>query len=226
VAAELRRDFHDRLAAFHDCVEAMAASLVVHVRSAADVLLEGDSEAATRVAAADLAIDAAYRDIENEGFLIVAVEAPVARDLRLVVGSLRVAQELERCGDLASSIARRVDRVHTAALTPAVRMLIHELAAEAVRMLDGAARAYAVLDPDLAAEVIAWDAEMDRLHAALLQALFALHEPDPRSLVELALVARFFERLGDHAAVVAERVRFIAGSPYEPNDADEQPPSG
>jgi len=220
VGDELRSEFHDQLAELHRSVEAMGADVVGMVRSAVDALLEADGSRVEEVEAADAAVDAAYARVEREVYTIVLRQAPVARDLRLVVASLRVAQELERCGDLSRSIARRSSRLDETVLTPRVRLLVHEIGADAIAMLAGAVRAYGVLDDHAAAAVVAADEGLDNLYAALLRELFSLRQAANEPLVEAGLVARFLERLGDHAAVISERVRFINGGAFEPNDSD------
>ena len=220
MADELRSDFHDQLGELHRRVESMGADVVSMVASAVDALLEGDLDRVGEIEAADAAVDAAYVRVERDVYTIVLRQAPVARDLRLVVASLRVAQELERCGDLSRSIARRSTRVDESVLTPRVRLLVHELGAEAVRMLAGAVRAYGVLDGAAAAAVVAADAALDDLYTLLLRELFSLRQAANEPLVEAGLVARFLERLGDHAAVISERVHFINGGAFEANDSD------
>ncbi len=87
-------------------------------------------------------------------------------------------------------------------------------------MLAGAVRAYGVLDGPAAAAVIAADQDLDELYASLLRELFELRGAANEPLVEAGLVARFLERLGDHAAVISARVHFINGAIFEPNDSD------
>ena len=217
---ELRSDFHDKLAELRRCVEAMGADVVGMVRSAVDALLEGDPGRVEEVQAIDATVDAAYARVERDVYTIVLRQAPVARDLRLVVASLRVAQELERCGDLSCSIARRSTKLDETVLTPRVRLLVHELGAESVSMLAGAIRAYAVLDGAAASAVVAADEHLNALYAELLRELFSLRQAANEPLVEAGLVARFLERLGDHAAVISARVHFINGDAFEPNDSD------
>ena len=217
---ELRSDFHDKLADLRRTVEAMGADVVGMVRSAVDALLEGDQDRVDEVETADASVDAAYARVERDVYTIVLRQAPVARDLRLVVASLRVAQELERCGDLSCSIARRSTRLDETVLTPRVRLLVHELGADAVSMLAGAIRAYAVLDGVAATNVVAADEGLNALYAELLRELFSLRQAANEPLVEAGLVARFLERLGDHAAVISARVLFINGDAFEPNDSD------
>ena len=220
VGEELRSDFHDQIADLRRRVEAMGADVVGMVRSAVDALLEGDPGRIDEVQGVDASVDAAYAQVERDVYTIVLRQAPVARDLRLVVASLRVAQELERCGDLSCSIARRSTRLDETVLTPRVRLLVHELGADAVSMLAGAIRAYAVLDGAAANDVVAADESLNALYTELLRELFSLRQAANEPLVEAGLVARFLERLGDHAAVISARVLFINGDAFEPNDSD------
>jgi phosphate transport system protein len=217
---ELRGDYHDRLAELHREVESLGADVVGMVRSAIDALLEGDEARLAEVEAADVEVDVRYAQVERVVYRLVVTQQPVARDLRLIVGSLRVAQELERCGDLACAIARRAHRLDETVLTPRVRLVVHEIGAEAVSMLAAAVRAYGVFDVDAAAAVVAADEALDDLYAQLLRALFDLDGVGGEPMVEAGLVARFLERLGDHATVISERVQFIASGTFDPNDAD------
>ena len=88
-------------------------------------------------------------------------------------------------------------------------------------MLVAGTDAFALLDVDLACRIIGWDEHMDDLHRRLLVAVFGLHLPTPEAAVELGLVGRFYERLADHAVVVAERVRFVAVGSMNSVDIDE-----
>jgi phosphate transport system protein len=186
-----------------------------------DALLSGDARTAAEVIAADAPLDDHYAVVEADVHDLLARQAPVARDLRFVLAGLRIAQEVERCGDLVASIARRAGRLDPAVLTPDIRAIVHEMGAEAVGMFRTAAAAYEVLDPSAAARLHEWDDTMDELHRRLLRAVFALHDAPVESAVELGLVARFYERIADHAVVVAERICFAASGSMNPGDADE-----
>lgn len=207
---ELRRTFHDQLTDLQADLTALADEVAVAVRRATDGFLEGDTAVEAELRHARDQIDRRYAVVERAAFEVVARQAPVARDLRFVMATVRIAQELERCGALAASIARKAGVVSDAGLTRTIRALLHELGAEGVRLLDGAIRAYRVLDPDLAAEVVGWAPAAVELHARLLTELYGLAGAPPRDLVELGLIARFFRRLVDHAVKVADRVLFVA----------------
>lgn len=218
---ELRRSFHDDLADLRARVDEMAAVVVVGLGSATEALLAGDRVAAAAVVRADAAIDRLYPAVEADVFNLVARQAPVARDLRFLIATLRVALEIERSGDLVASVARRVPTIEPATLTPTVRGLLVEMGAGAADMFRAASRAYAVLDVDLARTVPAADDAMDNLHRRLLAELFATPGGAVASMIELGLVARFYERIADHAVVIAERVCFVVDGAMNAGDLDE-----
>ena len=219
--AELRRGFHQRLAELRSRIDEAARLVASSVELATAALLEGDEGAAARIAADDGAVDATYSWLEAEVFDLVARQSPMGKDLRFLVATLRIAQEVERSGDLVASIARRAGRIEPAALTSRIRTLLYAMGAESARMLHLAVDAYVGEDVVLADEVIAADDGMDDLHRALLTELFAAEPGPPGPMVDLGLVARFYERIADHAVVIAERVRFVVEARMNPGDSDE-----
>lgn len=219
---ELRRSFHDDLADLRARVEEMAAVVVTGVSAVTDALLDGDREAAAAVMAADDRIDELYPTVEADVFHLVATQAPVARDLRLLMATLRVAMDIERSGDLVASVGRRVATIEREALTPAVRLLLAGLGAQATAMFRSAATAYATLDAAIARALPDEDDAMDDLHRRLLHELFTAPASHVASVVELGLVARFYERVGDHAVVIAERVGFVVDGSMNAGDTDER----
>jgi phosphate transport system protein len=219
---ELRRSFHDDLGDLRRRVDEMAGVVVRGVAAVTDALLDGDVEGAERVIADDARIDALYPTVETDVFQLVATQAPVARDLRFLMATLRVAMEIERSGDLVASIGRRVGTLDAGALTPQVRVLIAALGGRATAMFGAAAGAYAALDAVAARALPAEDDHMDELHRRLLGELFASEVGHAGSMVELGLIARFYERVADHAVVIAERVGFVVDGLMNAGDSDEQ----
>jgi phosphate transport system protein len=221
VEPELRRGFHDQLASVQERVAAMLKVVVEGLDAVTDALLAGDEDGAARVIANDAPLDGMYEQVEAEVLDLLARQAPVARDLRFVLAGLRISQEVERCGDLVASIARRTGRLDPEVLTPEIRGIVHEMGAEAIGMFRTAAAAFDVLDPGAAPRLAEWDDVMDDLHRRLLRAVFALVDVPPEPAVELGLIARFYERIADHAVVIAERICFAASGSMNPGDADE-----
>jgi phosphate transport system protein len=129
--------------------------------------------------------------------------------------------EVERSGDLVASVGRRVDAIESVALTSTVRALLRSMGDGAAAMFSSAAGAYAALDAEAAGRIPEQDDAMDALHRDLLRELFESSGP-VASVVDLGLVARFYERIADHAVVIAERVRFVVDGSMNPGDADEQ----
>ncbi|HEX2850763.1 MAG TPA: phosphate signaling complex protein PhoU [Acidimicrobiales bacterium] len=220
--SELRRAFHDDVGRLRLRVESVGAQVVASIEMATTALLEADSATALEVCARDAAVDAAAVWVEREVFDLVARQAPVASDLRLVMATLRIAQDVERAGDLTASIAKRVGRMSGTSLDRGVRATIAEIGEESRALFEAAVRCYRVLDAEMAQVVIDGDDRVDELHRRLLRELFALAGEAPETLVELGLVARFYERIADHAVVIAERVRFAAVGEMNAGDADER----
>ena len=223
MTTELRRGFHDDIAALHERVYDLAVLVSEGITDATVALLDGDVSLADAVVAADAQVDAVYSWVESEVFGLVARQAPVARDLRFLIATLRIAQSVERAGDLTASIARRTVRVDLGAMSQRVRALVLEMGSSAQAAFRAAADCYAVLDAQGAAALPAADDHIDDLQRRLLHELVAsAPEADlVESVVDLALIARFYERIGDHAVVVAERVRFVASGEMDASDRDE-----
>jgi phosphate transport system protein len=208
---ELRRGFHDRLALLHEEVGRLVGDAVAAVRSATGALLEGDSEAFARAGTSE-GSEAREAWVESEVFDLLAREGPLARDLRFLMASLRIAHEAELSRRLAGSIAQRAGRLDPVVLTDKLRPLLYEMGAEAAGLLERAAQAYRVLDETMAAAVVGSDGPVRQLHRRFLAGFFALRDTPTESAVELGVVARCYERIADHAVEIAERVRFV-GAP-------------
>jgi phosphate transport system protein len=203
---ELRRGFHDRLAVLHEEVGALVDAAVAAVAEATTALLEGDLH---RVDEAFAAVDSSEPAIEAEVFDLLALQAPLARDLRFLMASLRIAHEAELSRLLAVTIAERAGRLDRAVLTERLRPLLYEMGAEASGLLRRAAQAYRTLDEGIAAAVVGSEGPVRLLHRRFLAEFFALRDTPTESAVELGVVARCYERITDHAVEIAERVRFV-----------------
>lgn len=222
MGGELRRSFHDHLSELQARVGTMAGTVVAGIPIATSAVLDADRAAAERVVDADRFIDDEYPSVERDVFELVARQAPMARDLRFLIATLRIAQEVERSGDLLASIGRRAPTLDPAALTPAVRALVGEMGERSASMFDQASTAYGVLDGERARRIPEQDDAMDDLHRRLLHELFGAEEGRVATIVELGLIARFYERIADHAVVMAERVCFVVDGSMNAGDADEQ----
>jgi phosphate transport system protein len=179
------------------------------VAGATDALLTGDRDAAKVLVERDVLIDRAYLDIEELVKEQLVPQAPRATDLRFLLTVLRIVPELERSADLAEHIAQRAARGLTPELTPRVRGLIDQMSRVAVEMWHRAADAYADRDPGAHDRLNARDDELDDLHVSLTSEISSGKIRVP-VVIELALIARFYERLGDHAVNIAAHIRYLA----------------
>lgn len=203
--SELRRAFHLQLADLDDRIEELLAMVTEGLAAATEALLAGDREVVRVLTERDLAIDLVQRDVEAVADELLARQAPVAEDLRRVVSVLRIVPELERSHDLVEHIARRGAQGIGAELTPRARGLVDRMGGVGVEMWRMAADAWSAGDASVAGLLAERDDEVDELHAALCAEVALGSTPVPVAM-EMALVARFYERLGDHAVNVARRI--------------------
>jgi len=207
----MRDAFHRELEAIDQAVVRLGALVERSTQMVTTALVESNRELAQRVRAGDDEVDALFLDIEKRALVLLAQQAPVAGDLRLIVAILRVVADLERAGDLAFNIAELVEAedFQEPAIKP-VRALVSELGQEAGRLLGHALDAWATKDDRLAAQIEAEDDRLDELHTQLLEGLVELKGEEALGpAIRLALIGRYFERIGDHAVNIGQRVRYF-----------------
>lgn len=207
----MRDAFHRELESLDQEIVRMGALVERSTQMATTALMEADTELAQRVREGDQEIDAVFLDIEKRSLALLAQQAPVAGDLRLIVAILRVVNDLERAGDLAYNIAKlvQIEDFREPGLK-AVRSLVSELGAAAGGLMGKAIDAWATKDDKLAADVELEDDKLDDLHSQLIERLVELKGQDSLApAIRLAMVGRYFERIGDHAVNMSERVRYF-----------------
>jgi phosphate transport system protein len=177
---------------------------------ATDALLNGNSEAIRALAARDRAIDALYPEIEELADHELLLQQPAASDFRLLISVLRVVPELERSHDLIVDIARRGNLILSQDLSARSRGLIEHMGSLASEMWREAADCWCERDRSAAVALGERDNEMDELYASLMAELASGEMTLPVTM-QLTLVARFYERLADHAFNIARRVVYLAG---------------
>jgi phosphate transport system protein len=209
VPHELRRRFHQQLDDIDAKVIRLFALVTEGVAAASHALLAGDVEVAQAMSAREVSIDELEHDLEQIAERELLMQTPMARDMRYLVSVLRVVPELERSGDLAEHIAQRASRGLAERLTPAVRGLLEEMAGICSDMWRKAGDAWAERDPDVASELDKADDRLDILHEQLVGELERADIALPDAL-QTMLVARFYERLGDHAVHISERICHLA----------------
>ena len=192
---EIRVAFHQEMNEIDQKVVRLFALVSEGVAAATDALLAGDREAARSLVDRDKVIDSLYTDVEELVQRQFALQSPMAKDMRFLLSVLRIVPELERS--------------LSTALTPRIRGLIEQMGAVGTEMWREAADAYVDRNGDVAVHLNERDDELDELHVSLTAELVSGQLTVPIAL-EMALVARFYERLGDHAVNIAERIRYIA----------------
>ena len=205
---EMRASFHRRLGEIDQDVLQLFSLVSEGIAAATDAFLANDVTVAETLAARDELIDALYRQIEEHVQQQLALQQPVAGDLRFLLSVLRIVPELERSHDLAEHIARRAAMGLSSNLAPRMRGMIDEMGRIGVMMWRAVGDAFIDRDPTAAERLRITDDSLDELHATLISAVSDGTVP-PAIAMEMALVGRFFERLGDHAVNVAERVKYL-----------------
>ncbi|MDA8276032.1 MAG: hypothetical protein M0029_11725 [Actinomycetota bacterium] len=184
------------------------------VAGATHALLSGDREQAKRLAEQDETVDRLYRDVEERTLALLTDKSTSEADLPFLVAVVRMLPDLERNGDLAEHVARRAARGLGVELSARSRGLVERMGEVAAHMWRATTDAYADRLPGAAAVVDDLDDEMDDLHVSLTVEVVAGTMPLPVA-IELAMVARFYERFGDHAVNLAKRVASLAGDPCD-----------
>jgi phosphate transport system protein len=209
---ETRRVFHEELDAIRADVIRLGALAGEAIEAATNAFLAADLVAVEKVVNDDQVLDDLTHDLEQRICLLLAQQQPMAADLRMLVTVLRVIHEIERIGDLMAKVAKAARRLYPHELEPRIRGLIDRMRDQASAQLRLAIESFADRDIARAAALADMDDVMDELQKELFQVIFSFRAPDDSTLqlaVQMALVGRFYERAGDHAANVADRVQFM-----------------
>ena len=199
-------------------VAEMGGLVEKQIADSVDALAKRDIERAARVVAADAGVDALQHEIEDKAVLTIARRQPMAVDLREIVGALRLTNDLERIGDLAKNIAKRVaaitgDEFHPQKLLRGVEHMAALVLGQLKQVLDS----YASHDLNKALAVWNGDEEVDSMCTSLFRELLTYMMEDPRNItfcMHLMFCAKDIERIGDHATNIAETVYYmIEGRP-------------
>lgn len=207
----MRAAFQDELDQIGSQLVSMSRLVAAAMAQATSALLDADVSLAENVITADEDIDNTYREVEEHAFGLLARQAPVARDLRIVVTSLRMVADLERMGDLALHVAKVARmRFPDSAVPPELHAIIRQMGAVAGQIVSKAGETVATRDLARAAELEADDDVMDGLHRTLYATLLSDDWPyGVETAIDITLLGRYYERFADHAVSVARRVVFL-----------------
>lgn len=182
------------------------------IMNAARSLETRDVELAQQVRQGDKAIDALEDLINEETARVIALRAPTASDLRLVLSVLKVSANLERIGDYSKNIAKRTTVLVDAGEINGSAAALRRMAREVERMLRDALDAYIQRDAELAADVIQRDEEVDQMYNGLFREFLTFMAEDARNIsscMHLHFIAKNIERMGDHVTAIAEQVVYL-----------------
>lgn len=212
MAQEIRKTFHQELDQVREDMIRLAGMVTEALAKGTVALLAGDLQAAEEIIVGDDEIDELAIEIEEHCHRLLALQQPMAADLRQIIAAIRMASEIERSGDLVTNTMKATRRLYGMELDPRLRGLIERMSQHVHRLFRLAIDAYADRNEALAAALDDMDDDVDDLHADYIRTIFEVHEGGAAPLqvsVQLALVGRYYERIGDHAVNIGERVRYM-----------------
>src|SRR5689334_21850141 len=208
------RHFQEDLDALKERLLAMGGLAEERVRESVRGLMDRDNAAIDAVLAGDEPINDLHMEIDDRCFKLLALHQPMAADLRVIVAAVKINTDLERVGDLAVNIAEAAKRyLQHAPVKPLID--IPRMGRIAQSMLRDALDAFVRRDVDLAERVCAADDELDSLKTQMFRELLTYMLQDPSRIepaLDLILVSRHLERIGDHATNIAEDVIFMVSA--------------
>jgi phosphate transport system protein len=207
------RHFHDQLTALNRRLLAMSEKAEALIELSVDALLSKDQGKAEAVIAGDRELDAMELEIEAMALELLALQQPMARDLRFIVGAIKVTSDLERIGDHAVNIAQTAQRLVELRSTITPDPEIEDMARRARAMLSDAIDAFLRADGVLGRNVCSRDDQVDALHESVFRILLTHMMADPRTInpsLEYLLVSRNLERVADLATNIGEDAVFLA----------------
>jgi len=213
----MRSRFDEQLRQLNDALIEMAEIVKQAIAKANRALIEQDFELARQIVASDDEIDDKEKEIESFCLKLILQQQPVAKDLRLVSAVLKIITDLERIGDHATDISEITLLIGDA---PHIKKLEHipKMAEASMKMLTESVEAFVKRDISLANEVIAYDDVVDELFETVKKDLIALikvNAENGNQAIDLVMVAKYFERIADHATNVAEWVVFSLTGIYK-----------
>ena len=209
---EKRQEFEHDLEGIEAKVIELFAMVAEDLPEATSALLTGNNEIMQKLLERDKVISALYPETEQLANREILLQAPVAGDLRFLLSVLRILTEFELSHDLVIQIASRANHFLSEDLSPRSRGIVERMGSLASDMWRQAADCWYQRDRSAAQALAERDDEMDQLYSSLIAELASGRMSLPVTM-EMTLVARFYERLADHAVNIARRVVYLAGSP-------------
>ncbi|MEV4142960.1 phosphate signaling complex protein PhoU [Amycolatopsis sp. NPDC049691] len=207
----MREAYHVELEQLADHLAAMSVQVADAMERATRALLEVDLSLAEQVISDDAKVDDARAQCEEQAYALLALQAPVATDLRTVLAAIHAAESLERMGDLALHVAKAARRRHPEPVLPeAVRPYFAEMGEVAVKLARQTEQVIKSKDVEAAKTLESDDDQVDDIHRHLFTVIMDREWPHGvAAAVDVTLLGRFYERYADHAVSVAKRMIFV-----------------
>jgi len=215
--------YEDELTELARLISEMGGLVEKAIVRATEALIRMDKDLAAATIAGDQKIDEMQTRIDELAVSIIARRQPMANDLRLVIASIHVANDLERIGDMAKSTARRSTQIEGLSLSPQFINGLKHMAELTQRQVQMALDAFSSRDNVLAVDVCERDTEVDALYVSLFRELLTYMMEDPRNITmctHLLFCGKNLERVGDHATNIAEQAYFLATGKNLATDLD------
>ena len=216
---EIRTHFEEQMDEIQVRLVDMATMVLANTRRAGDVILENRFDEVEAVMAADTPINDEYIVLEEKVFQILALQQPVASDLRFLVSATRLLYEIERSGDLAVNIVKQMKRIDGIPSDPVIHSLVARLIDAATTMFARGIEALATMDPEIGVAAEREDQATDELTAELFTAVTARQaDIGLEASVALFYIGRFLERIADHGVNMAQNVTFTVTAEFPSAD--------
>ena len=204
--------FDEELGHIDRLIREMGTLAGAMTQAATRALLDSDAALAERVVADDAMMDEKQRELDERAITLIARRQPVALDLRTVVGAIRMASDLERIGDMAKNIAKRVGAVGQGAPPRGLSHSIETMAALVLRQVEAVIERYQARDGEGLVRLRDEDEDIDVQYTAVFRELLTYMMEDPRSITpctHLLFCAKNLERIGDHVTNIAENAYYV-----------------
>ncbi|RBM09677.1 phosphate signaling complex protein PhoU [Novacetimonas cocois] len=212
--------YEQELISLRHMMNEMGGLVVRQTELAIRAIIGADPDAAAQARALDPQVDTLERDVEALAIRLLALRSPMAGDLREIVSALKVTGDLERIGDYAASIAKRTLRLGTF-MTEIPSAGLRRMAQLVLENLRDAVAALSTHDSDTAMRVWRADPAIDEIYTAMFREFVTYMMEDPRQIgacTNLLFIAKNFERIGDHATNIAERVHYVVTGEVLPTE--------
>ena len=214
------KSFTEQLETLANVVAQMGGITETQFANAIEAIAKRDGKLAETVVGADERVDRLQQTVEDQALKLLALRQPMAVDLRNTLAAIKIANELERIGDLAKNIGKRAMVLNR---EPPIRLTqsLARMGRQTLRQLKGVLDAYSDRDAEAARDVWRGDEEIDELYNSLFRELLTYMMEDPRTIglcTHLLFIAKNIERAGDHATNIAETVHYMVTANYLSSD--------